>query len=95
MSLREKMFHYINGIRSGIPFCCIKFWMRGVSDYDRYPDGIAATLYEERYGVPFDVFGVAENDKELANYVRCNDCFEHGRDGRCKDNGTVMHWLLK
>lgn len=93
--LKFKLFHYINGIRSGIPFCCVKFWVREVNNYKRYPDGIGASLYQERYGVPFDIFGDDENDKELANYVRCHKCFETGRDGRCKDNGTIMHWLMK
>ena len=94
MNIRHKIFHYVNGIRSAIPLCCIKFWVRGVGDSKRYPKGISATLYEERFGVEFDVFGGSENDKELANYVRCNTCFETGRDGRCKNNGTVMHWLI-
>lgn len=92
MNLRAKIYHYVNGIRSGIPFCCVRFWVRGSNDYTRYPDGMGATLYEERHGEKFDICG--ENDKEKANYVRCDKCFENGRDGKCKDNGVVLDWLL-
>ena len=92
MNIRQKIFHYLNGVRSGIPVCCINFWVRNVNDYDRYPKGIGATLYEERHGKEFDVFG--DNDCSQADYVRCPHCFSNNHVVKVKENGTIMHWLL-
>ena len=88
MILRRKLYHYINGVRSGIPFCCVRFWVKSQA---KYPDGVAATLCKERYGVGLNDV----HEYEEANYVRCPKCFESGRDGRCKGNGTILHWLLQ
>ena len=85
MRLRVKMYHYINGIRSGIPLCCIRFWVRECNNTEKYPNGISFALSQERYG---------GFDKDESNYVQCHMCYKAGRPAECKGNGVILHWLI-
>lgn len=76
-SLREDLYHIINGIYSGIPICCVLFFIRQHRQYD----GIAMALNRKRRYV------------ERCRYVRCDRCFRAGLVAVIKFNGNVATWL--
>lgn len=82
--MREKLYHLINGIRSGIPFCCVWFF---VNRQD--VEGLALKLHYARGGTRGNWI------KDTCNYVRCDKCFDKKYEVPVKRNGVICEWLME
>ena len=86
---RIKRFIYdlVNGIRSGIPLCCIAFFV-----LKSQTKNIGLTVYTERYEAldTQNTFSDPPSEKKLASYVQCDACWDKDRAVKIKKNGTVL-----
>jgi hypothetical protein len=88
------IYHFINGIYSGIPICCSFFFTK------RYINNalVASEVAKERRlfaGGDGKVFRMIFSNKERADYVQCSRCFRENRIANLKDNGHIFKWILK
>jgi hypothetical protein len=92
MSFRVELYHFINGIRSGIPACCVLFFTKK----NRTVDYVAYEVDKER-GINVKSVGGAmtypDGKPTDAEYVQCDTCFKNNRVEPLKSNGCIMHWL--
>jgi len=88
--MKENIYHLINGLWSGIPLCCITFF---VANHAKHEGGIAAAKYKERYNREFEID--PEKNISKADYVRCDKCWNKDRLAKVRDNGVIMYWMIK
>jgi len=79
--MRQTLYDFVNGIWSGIPICCILFFIRkrraGIRE-------IAWEVYAERI-----------ESHPLACYVQCDKCHARKKLVKIRHNGTILHWLFR
>lgn len=81
---RRRLFNLINGIRSGIPLCCVLFYTR------RNTNANSLVALDTRIARGGSI-NASENDP---NYVLCDKCYNCGKIVNIKPNGTIFTGLI-
>lgn len=88
---RNVIFHFVNGIHSGIPLCCTTFFSLKTLDEKCHREGIAFTVSEEREPGAWET-----GTHTSVNYVQCDKCWERGHVVEIKETDYVpLLWLRK
>lgn len=85
--MKEVIFNLVNGVRSGIPVCCILFFTYHAARGKQ----VALYAYEKRTGKIFDPREIIEGEAE---YVQCGICAKRNRVEKIRSNGVIMKGLL-
>jgi len=81
VKIRQAIFDLFNGIHSGIPLCCIKFF---ITFHFKYPGVPVAQDVKWNRGIAHD-----------AGYVTCNSCHAQHRVVKIRDNGMILRGFNK
>ena len=79
--MKDWLFDLINGVRSGIPLCCVWYYLRWDDS-----QGLCAKTTGLRRGT----WG-----QYIREYVACDTCHETGKIVKIKKNGVIMKWLIE
>lgn len=80
-SYERELYHRVNGVHSGIPRCCVDYFIELLDNY------VPAALYTSY------VRGGALRD--TAGYVVCPACYMENRLVRVNQNGVVAKFLIE
>jgi len=83
--MRKQLFHIINGVRSGIPLCCVRFFIVE----ERKGENIAQRIH---YGRTDKEFAIIDYDE--AAYVQCHKCYAKNKIVKIRNNGVIFYNLL-
>lgn len=95
---------FANGWYSGIPMCCVRFWIDHTDNKDLAPLGSTLTLMRtgtDDVGKIIDQQFDGDVEKwiaESAGYVDCDECWDSGHIVEIKHNGIIMLnplWYLR
>lgn len=82
------IYHFLNGIYSGIPICCVYHFCRLDFKYLTPTGFLSSWLYGD---VPIpDNNGNIHGPYNATNYCRCYKCRGHDHKRRCKNNGNIF-----
>ena len=79
--LQTAAYHFFNGIYSGIPLCCIIFFIRKC----RSTNLVAKDVTIER--------GEEWSKNGGVQYVQCNKCYNKKKIIKIKNNGCILGWV--
>lgn len=77
-AMRKLLYHFINGIRSGIPLCCTWYFVCA----SKHMTAVARETAIKRGG------------SLKCGYVTCDRCYHNGRRVKIKHNGVILMRIL-
>lgn len=82
------VYHFLNGLYSGIPVCCIYHFCKLDFKYLTPTGFLSSWMYGD---VPTpDNNGNIHGPYNAANYCRCHKCRDENHKKRCKNNGNIF-----
>lgn len=87
---RNILYHFINGIHSGIPLCCTTFFSLKTVDEKCHKEGIAFVLSQIREPGAWE-----RGEHKSVNYVQCDKCYENNHVVEINENDPICLWIHK
>jgi len=90
--IKEAIYNFINGIWSGMPFCCVIFFVKKSWIYQC---DTAYHVENKRNNVIYCTErGMKLKEIPEHEYVACDKCTLHKTFVKIKENGIICQWLI-
>ncbi len=89
------VYDFFNGIYSGIPLCCVIFFLKKMAQYKN--SSVAYNVELERGNVKYQLedgrFALKDESEADRMYVCCDKCLKNGKKNKLKKNGRILEWI--
>lgn len=90
------IFDIFNGLYSGIPLCCIRYYIRILINGENYV-ALITEMKRNNFIELVNHNGIEAMKLKFSpesEYVQCDYCYDNNIVKQIKNNGTILNWLL-